>query len=318
MKLLTFENHEFEGRNNAYLFVSDGDITIVDTGIARPDIRDQLETGLAEHGLNVDDIDRIILTHWHPDHTGLSGDIQARSDATVHVHIDDAPLVQQNDEALQARQRTLFDEWGMPSAALDALRPHLAIGEIAGRPPTVESFSDGDRIDVGSVELEVLATPGHTAGHSCFIFEGKTGREALVGDAVLPKYTPNVGGADVRVDQPLARYLHTLESIIEQNFSRVWPGHRECIDTPIERAREIIDHHRKRSQNVIEILSDVGPADAWTVSSHLFGGLEGIHILHGPGEAYAHLEYLERHGVVEGTPEGYVTTTNTVDLSSII
>ena len=44
MELLTIENQEFEGRNNAYLFVDDGDVTIVGTGIARPDIRDQLET----------------------------------------------------------------------------------------------------------------------------------------------------------------------------------------------------------------------------------------------------------------------------------
>lgn len=318
MELLTFENHEFEGRNNAYLFVADGDVTIVDTGIARPDIHDQLESGLAEHGLRIEDIDRIILTHWHPGHTGLAGDIQARSDATVHVHIEDAPLVEQDDEALQTRQRRLFDEWGMPSTARESLQPHPVIGGIAGRPPTVETFTDGDRIDVGSAGLEVLATPGHTAGHSSFIFEGETGREALVGDALLPEYTPNVGGADVRVEQPLAQYLQTLESLIEQDFSRVWPGHRERIDTPIERAREILDHHRTRSQNVVDVLNDVGPADAWTVNARLFGGLEGIHILQGPGEAYAHLEQLERQGVVERTPEGYVTATDTVNLSSII
>jgi hypothetical protein len=50
---------------------------------------------------------------------------------------------------------------------------------------------------------------------------------------------------------------------------------------------------------VIEALDDRGPADTWTVSARLFGDLDGIHILHGPGEAFAHLDHLERHGVIE-------------------
>ena len=38
---------------------------------------------------------------------------------------------------------------------------------------------------------------------------------------------------------------------------------------------------------------------------HLFGDLEGIHALHGPGEAHAHLEHLARAGVVSDTAAGY-------------
>lgn len=34
------------------------------------------------------------------------------------------------------------------------------------------------------------------------------------------------------------------------------------------------------------------------MSAALFGDLEDIHILHGPGESYAHLEHLERAGTV--------------------
>jgi hypothetical protein len=49
---------------------------------------------------------------------------------------------------------------------------------------------------------------------------------------------------------------------------------------------------------VLGVLNEHGPCDAWTVSAHLFGDLENIHILHGPGEAWAHLNHLERHGVV--------------------
>ena len=41
-----------------------------------------------------------------------------------------------------------------------------------------------------------------------------------------------------------------------------------------------------------------GPATPWAVSADLFGSLSAIHILHGPGEAFAHLEHLRDAGVV--------------------
>ena len=308
MNVLTFGNHEFEGENNAYLFISDDVVTLVDTGVATATTRKQLEAGLDERDLTFGDIDQIVLTHWHPDHTGLAGDIQSHGDAVVYIHEADAPLVRRDTDAmdeLRTLQREYFDEWAMPSAEREALLSHLDTTEIVGRPPTVDSFTDGETIGIGDRELRVLHAPGHTAGLSCFVLEGGDEHEAFVGDALLPKYTPNVGGADVRVDRPLRQYLDTLERIADNEFTRVWPGHRDAIDTPTARARTIIDHHRERATRILDFLEEEGPADVWTVSAHLFGSLEGIHILHGPGEAYAHLDHLERHGLVETTPAGY-------------
>jgi glyoxylase-like metal-dependent hydrolase (beta-lactamase superfamily II) len=319
--ILTFGNHEFEGRNNAYLLSDTGTVTLVDTGIATPRIREQFATELHERGLGFADIDQIVLTHWHPDHTGLAGDIQAQSGATVYVHEADAPLVRRDADALDefhGRQRELFDVWGMPPADQEVLEPHLAADDLIGRPPTVEPVSDGATIDIGNQELTILHAPGHAAGLCCFTFDGDAGCEAFVGDAILPKYTPNVGGADVRVDAPLATYLDTLERLANQEFARVWPGHRDVIEDPTARAQEIIDHHHVRASRILDILREAGPADAWTVSDHLFGELEGIHILHGPGEAYAHLDHLDRHGLVDRTEDGYRVRTDRPALDAIM
>jgi hypothetical protein len=134
---------------------------------------------------------------------------------------------------------------------------------------------------------------------------------------LLPHYTPNVGGADVRVERPLANYLDTLERIINEGFVRAWPGHRDPIGDPAGRARDIITHHRERTENVLAVLREHGPATAWTVSAHLFGDLSAIHILHGPGEAYAHLEHLSAHGIVERTEERYRLLGSAPDLDEL-
>ena len=300
MDRITLGNEEFEGRNNAYVLADGDDLALVDTGIATPDVRSQLREGLAEYGYDFADVDDIVLTHYHVDHAGLAGEIQAESDATVYVHEADAPLVAGDETAVDAverRQHEYLEEWGVPDNAREELLGFLeASAHIEGDPADVTPIEDGTVLEVGGRRLETVHAPGHTAGLCCFEIDG--GSEALAGDALLPVYTPNVGGADVRVDRPLQTYLETRERIEDGGYDRVWPGHRDPIEEPADRAREIIDHHHERTEKVLAVLREHGPCDAWTVSAHLFGDLAGIHILHGPGEAYAHLDHLRHEGVL--------------------
>ncbi|WIV67647.1 MBL fold metallo-hydrolase [Natrialbaceae archaeon AArc-T1-2] len=313
MHRITLGNTVFEGENNAYLF-SGEQIVLVDTGVAVSESRADLEAGLAEHGLEFADVDAVVLTHYHADHAGLAGEIQAASGATVHAHTADAPLIAGVESAwddVRETHRRLFTEWGMPEDDREDLLAYLESGaELRGPDPAVEPFDGGDRLQFGDLELEAVHAPGHAAGLAMFVLETD---EVLTGDALLPVYTPNVGGADVRVDRPLERYLETLEAIATAGFERAWPGHRDPIEDPAGRARTIIEHHEERAYRVLSVLAEHGPADAWTVSAHLFGDLEDIHVLHGPGEAYAHLEHLTRDGEVEPTDEGYRITDDAAD-----
>jgi glyoxylase-like metal-dependent hydrolase (beta-lactamase superfamily II) len=324
-------NTVFEGENDVY--VLDRETTaLVDTGVALPDVRADLEAGLAERGIAFADVDAIALTHWHPDHAGLAGEIQAAGGADVFVHEADAPLVDGTETPLAADpdlQRETFERWGLPAADRKRLRDFFdAVGaDLSGRPADVTAIADGDVIDVGGVALEAVHLPGHTAGLTGFAFDprevpdhepvGREGRdsgrtadrpprgestapaELFSGDALLPKYTPNVGGADVRVDAPLAAYARSLARIVERDFDAAHPGHRERIDDPSQRAATILDHHRHRTRRVLDVLAHDGPATAWEVSAELFGELVDIHVLHGPGEAFAHLDHLADAGVVE-------------------
>ncbi len=302
MQRISLGNTVFEGRNNVYLLRGES-TTLVDAGVATDDVRTQLRSALDDDGLTLADIDELVLTHWHEDHAGLAAEIQEQSDATVYVHEADAPLVANDPEAVadnDERLRTYLDEWRLPDDKRGELLTFLdSHGTLRGDDVDVTTVADGDVLSVADRDLEVIHLPGHAAGLCAFAFDGDEGEEAFVGDTVLPKYTPNVGGADVRVDSPLATYVDSLVRVIERDFERAWPGHRDPIDEPSERAATIIDHHRDRTRRVVDVLDEHGPCDVWTVSAHLFGELENIHILHGPGEAFAHIDHLEDHGVVE-------------------
>jgi glyoxylase-like metal-dependent hydrolase (beta-lactamase superfamily II) len=314
MRRIPLGNTAFEGNNNAYLFESREGTVLLDTGVSTPETREQLEDGLGAAGLAFGDIDHVLLTHWHQDHSGLAGEIQAASDATVSVHAADAALVEQDEAALAAleeRWHESFEAWGMPEADREELLSVLGANSgNQGRGATVESFEDGARFDFGDLVLEAVHAPGHTAGLTCFAADLDGERVLFSGDAVLPVYTPNVGGADVRVERPLERYLDSLGRIAAADYDRAYPGHRDLIEDPTARAEYIIEHHEERSMRVLRALED-GPADTWTVSATLFGSLSSIHILHGPGEAHAHLAHLEREGTVEREGREYRLTAET-------
>ncbi|SFR45974.1 MBL fold metallo-hydrolase [Halogeometricum limi] len=322
---IRLNNTVFEGRNNAYLLTGET-TTLVDVGASLDEIRADLDAGLGEAGVELSDIDQILLTHWHADHAGLAGELQAESGAVVRAHEADAPLIAKETDAVEAERdvrHRRFDEWGIPEEKRDELVDFMGLhDEISGDPADVIPLTDGDTVDAGDDELEVVHLPGHAAGLAAFAFAGETSAgattdEAFVGDAILPKYTPNVGGADLRVDRPLQTYVESLQWLLDRDFDRALPGHRDPIGDPTARTATILQHHRERTENVVDVLSEHGPADAWTVSAHLFGELENIHILHGPGEAWAHLDHLVHADVVAADGREYRLVDDDPDVSSL-
>ncbi|MFB6269892.1 MAG: MBL fold metallo-hydrolase [Halobacterium sp.] len=313
MYQIQLTNAAFEGRNSVYLLGADdpdAPTTLVDAGVDRPAVEAELRDALDARGVSLADVDQVLLTHWHSDHAGLAGTIQDESGATVYAHEADAPLVAQEDgavDAVEERQRDAIADWGTPEDKQRELFDYRELhAEIRGRPVDVTPVADGDTVSLGDVDAEVVHLPGHAAGLVAYVFERDGRREAFVGDAVLPKYTPNVGGADVRVDRPLAQYLDSLDRVQALDLDRAWPGHRGAIFAPSERAADIATHHDERTERVLDAVDRLAPATPWAVSADLFGSLARIHILHGPGEAYAHLDHLVHEGVLERTDDGYV------------
>ena len=320
MERIRLGNSVFEGLNNVYVLRGE-ETVLVDTGVATEPTETELREALSELDLAFGDVDQMFITHWHYDHAGLAGTIQQESGATVHVHEADAPLVAGHDGSLieeRTRQQEKFEEWQIPDGPREELISFLeGHADLRGEDADVTPFEDGDTFEVNGLELEAVHLPGHAAGLTAFAVERQGEQQAFVGDVILPKYTPNVGGADVRVEAPLERYVESLLEVIDRDWDRVHPGHRDPIDDPAGRARVILDHHRERTENVIDVLQRHGACDAWTVSHHLFGELETIHILHGPGEAYAHLDHLEREGVVEREVNEYRLLEPDVDAATL-
>src|SRR5256885_13712578 len=78
---------------NVYL-LRDGDAyTLIDTGLQTEESRQVLNQQLAGLKVPVRRINRILITHIHPDHFGLAGELRERSGAELIIHrLEAAPM----------------------------------------------------------------------------------------------------------------------------------------------------------------------------------------------------------------------------------
>ncbi|WP_052847806.1 MBL fold metallo-hydrolase [Streptomyces avicenniae] len=157
---------------NAYLVHSPEGLVLVDAGL--PSHTGQLRAHLAAAGLSPGDVGHVLLTHAHPDHTGMAGALR-RAGAEIWVHERDAPVLAEGP-------RSAFRHGGPERSPLPyLLRRPAALGTLAhlgrsgaftARPvPGARTFGgDGVLAEVpGGPRVITLA--GHTPGSVAYLWE---------------------------------------------------------------------------------------------------------------------------------------------------
>jgi glyoxylase-like metal-dependent hydrolase (beta-lactamase superfamily II) len=129
-----------------------------------------LESGMADHGHRLDEVDTLLLTHIHLDHAGATGVLLSRlPSAVVYVHETGAPHMADPAKLLSSAAR-------LYGANMDRFW-----GEFKPVPvDRMRVLRGGERIDISGRTLEVAYTPGHATHHVSY-FDLSTGT-AYVGD----------------------------------------------------------------------------------------------------------------------------------------
>ena len=164
MKQITSHLYQISlGAVNAFVIEDDG-LTLVDTGL--PGSTDKIFAALHKAGKNPAAIKRIILTHLHTDHAGSAADIKQRVNARVYAHRDDARLLEQG---VSGRPMTLTP--GLTNKFIYQL--FIKSAGNAVRPVAVEEkLRDGDVLPLLG-GIQVIHTPGHSAGHIALLLQSE-------------------------------------------------------------------------------------------------------------------------------------------------
>lgn len=108
-----------------------------------------------------------------------------------------------------------------------------------------EGLGDGEHVSVDGLDVEVLATPGHSSDHVCFVL-----REhglVLTGDHVLGRGTTVVAYPDGRMGD----YLESLKRLADVGATTLLPGHGPIVENPAEMIGYYVAHRREREQQVL-------------------------------------------------------------------
>jgi glyoxylase-like metal-dependent hydrolase (beta-lactamase superfamily II) len=211
-----------QGVSNFYLVEDGGKLTLVDAGAAGD--WGLLIQALDELGRKPEDLEAVLVTHAHSDHTGFAERARTEADSAVWIHEADAAAAKgakpPKNEASVGRYLIHAEAY----RTLVGLLRHRGMKVVPIR--EVSTFADGETIDVPG-RPRVAHVPGHTPGMSALFFEGR--RALMTGDALVllnpltGRKGPQIAPSGLNRDSKQA--LASLDSIAALTADIVLPGH---------------------------------------------------------------------------------------------
>lgn len=234
-------------------------------------------------------LERIVVTHFHPDHVGDARSVAELAGATLFQgRLDHEQCARVwGDAGSRERLERHMVANGLPDDQLgDLRRDSDTLRRYVRVPANPVPLEPGDRVD----GWEALHLPGHADGHLALLRDGVL----IAGDALLASISPTVGVYPEARPDPLADYLKSLEHVIELQPRIAYGGHGPSIDDPAGRGRELVRHHDERLDATEAALGDA-QRTAYELSLDLFGDpLLPTERRFALAETLAHLERLVR------------------------
>ena len=134
---------------------------------------------------------------------------------------------------------------GMTGADVRAVDPEHRLGS--------EGLVGGEVLTAGSLEVRVVATPGHTSDSVCLLIESEG--SLLTGDTVLGRGTSVVAWPDGELGPYLESLRQLRELAGENGVHRILPGHGPLLLNPGQVLDGYLAHRRLRLDEVRRVVS---------------------------------------------------------------
>lgn len=281
-------------------------LTLVDAGPANDESLGALERGLAAHGVLVEEIELLVITHHHLDHSGLAAAIKERSGARVAAHRHTAAWgVGYHPRVTAEREftRALMAAHGVPEEVVAATEPFFAyIYANSADYETDDVLSDGDTLRAGGRTLRAVFRPGHSRTDTLFVDEDSA--DAFVGDHLLANISS--GAELVPTELPgderrraLLEYLGNLRKTEAMRLRTCYTGHGPAIDDHRRLIEDRLVFHAARL-DLIAAHVNAGASTAFELARRLWSDeVATTQTVLAIWEVLGHLDILVNRGTVK-------------------
>ncbi|MDB5909759.1 MAG: Zn-dependent hydrolase [Massilia sp.] len=278
----------------------------VDCGVATDATRAAWEQVFAK-GMQGKPLLRVLATHCHPDHVGLSDWLCQRFDAPFWITTGEFGFARMMAAALPGVDGTAaiphFERHGLAdSDLLEQMRSRRSYypSLVPAVPSAYTRIQDGQQLAIGAHRWRVIAGFGHSPEHAALYCAGL--KVLISGDMVLPRISTNVSVFAVEPEgNPLQLYLDSLGKFDDlPNDTLVLPSHGRPFRGLHTRIAQLREHHAARLAEVVAACAR--PCSAMDIVPVMFRRpLDAHQLSFALGEALAHLHKLWVDGVVRRT-----------------
>ena len=284
--------------------LDDGDgWTIIDAGIDTAKSRAVWENLLAGP-LSGKPINRILVTHYHPDHIGLAGWLQDKGAelwTTRTTWLLGRMLVLDEQAEWPKEAANFYRAAGMDNQLFErrrAARPFNFADVVAPLPLGYRRISEGDIVTAGGRRWQVHIGHGHAPEHATLW--SLDDDLVIAGDQIIPGISSNLGVHPTEPDHdPVAEWLASCEHFADLAEDRHFalPGHKLPFTGVPERLKQLIENHHGALDRLLDYL--VTPRTGGECFVPLFKReiSEGEYSL-ALAEAIGHLNHLHQAGKV--------------------
>ncbi|HVM55039.1 MAG TPA: MBL fold metallo-hydrolase [Acidimicrobiales bacterium] len=288
------------GPVNCYLVAGDP-VTLVDPGMLHDDTFDLIGGLLAAAGLRVADVERVVVTHAHPDHYGAAGWVISQSGGRIVC--GRAEIAKLESRFDRPGYQDLLGVLGIPDdirAGFGDLYGGIRalVHDIPGE--SLDPVDDGDCLVVGGTPVVAHVTPGHATGHLSLWDDAS--RTLFSGDHLLPRITPNPvlepDDSDLGRRRSLVEYLDSLDRFVALDPEVVLPGHGPAFTDLPALVTGVRSHHEERAAVILDLVERNPGSSPHELSGRLFPTLSGFGVMLGVSEVIGHLDLLLDAGAV--------------------
>ena len=216
VKSATITNEIFQVGGNGYTSAEDAAIylirvqdhaALVDAGCGRT--TEKLFRNIRSHGTELNEIERLLITHCHYDHTGGIQAVQEKTNCMVVMHGLDAVFLEEGNESV-----TGATWYG---------------GSLQPMPVDIKLTGDQTTIELGARKIDAIHVPGHSPGSLVYLMESE-GSKVLFGQDVHGPIHPSLLSNRRDYIRSLNLMISLQADILCEGHYGIFRGKKEVAD----------------------------------------------------------------------------------------